>query len=253
MRKIHVSRPLEGATLIEIAAPPANPLSLDMRKAFEAELDRIAEDDSQRVLIITGRGDHFSAGDNLIDARARGEDALASLKQFGGLIEKIEALRIPVIAAVNGAAVGGGLELALCCDIRIGSDKASFVGAGVNVGLMASVFRLPRLVGTGPAKSILLTGLPVDAQEALRIGLLTAVHPPDQLLDAALQLAKRIASRAPLSVEATKRQCGRAFDIHTDDAMEVAIAELEVLARSKDHETALEAFANKKPPSFSRS
>lgn len=252
MNKIHVSHPLDGATLIEIDAPPANPLSLEMRLAFEAELDRISDDVSQRVLIVTGKGEHFSAGDNLIDALERGEDSLSSLKQFGALLEKLENLRVPVIAAINGAAVGGGLELALCCDIRIGSDKASFIGAGVNVGLMASVFRLPRLIGTGPAKAMLLTGLPVSAQEALHFGLLTAMHSPETLMDEALLLAKRLASRAPLSVEATKRQCGQAFDISTDDAMAVAIAELNVLARSHDHKAALAAFAKKEAPKFSR-
>lgn len=252
MNKIHVSQPLDGVTLIEIDAPPANPLSLEMRLAFEAELDRIAGDDSQRALVVTGKGEHFSAGDNLIDAFRRGEDSLSSLKQFGALLDKIEALRVPVIAAINGAAVGGGLELALCCDIRIGSDRASFIGAGVNVGLMASVFRLPRLIGTGPAKSMLLTGLPVGAQDALRFGLLTAVHSPETLMDEALRLAKRIATRAPLSVEATKRQCARAFDIETADAMEAAIAELDVLARSQDHKSALAAFAQKQTPKFSR-
>ncbi len=115
------------------------------------------------------------------------------------MLERIETYLIPVIAAVNGHCLGGGLELASVCDIRIASQAASFVCAGVNVGLMASAYRLPRLIGVARAKQMLLTGAPHDAATAERFGLVTAVHAADTLLPEAIRLAARIASRAPLS------------------------------------------------------
>jgi enoyl-CoA hydratase/carnithine racemase len=158
-----------------------------------------------------------------------------------------------VVAAINGWAVGGGLELALCCDIRLASTEAKFVCAGVNVGLMASTYRLPRLIGTSRAKAMLLTGLPHDAETAERYGLVTGLHAPDELRGAAVALAERIATRAPLSVEATKRTANRAVDLAPDDFNAMAAAELDVLRASKDHQAALAAFRDRGEPTFTRS
>ena len=118
-----------------------------------------------------------------------------------------------MIAAINGWCVGGGFELALCCDLRIASAEARFVCAGVNMGLMVSAWRLPRLIGVSRAKAMLLTGSPHDARTAELWGLVTAVCEPEALQGAAIELASRIASRAPLSVEATKRIASRAPDL----------------------------------------
>jgi enoyl-CoA hydratase len=101
-------------------------------------------------LVITGRDNAFCAGDDLLEELTRGDRALPMLGQFGRLLEKIERLRVPVIGAINGHAVGGDLELALACDIRIASPDAIFLAAGVNIALMASVYRLPRLIGARP-------------------------------------------------------------------------------------------------------
>lgn len=251
--KLHISRPSEGVALIEIDSPPANALGHALRETFAATLDELEADLSVRALVLTGRGKGFCAGDDLREAMGRGDDTLSSLAQFGGLLDRLERLRAPVVAAVNGHAIGGGLELALCCDIRIASARASFQGAGVNVGLMASVRRLPRLIGIGPAKAMLLTGLPIDADTARAYGLVTAVHPPDQLMDEALALAARIASRAPLAVEASKRMIGQAFDLSPDEAVPKASQELRALAASNDHRAAIAAFVTRQEPRFSRS
>jgi len=250
---LHVSRPLPGAVLIEIDAPPSNALGGEVRTRFEAELEAIEADLDVRVVILTGRGPGFCSGDDLKEAMSRGEDAVGSLNQFGRLLNRIEALRAPVIAAVNGYAIGGGLELALSCDIRIASDKAWFLGAGVNVGLMASVYRLPRLVGVGPAKAMLLTGTKTDAETALRYGLVTAIHPPEALLAEALALAERIATRAPLSVEASKRMIGQAFDLDAEASARAAGRELKVLVASNDHKAGVKAFVTRQEPAFTRS
>ena len=156
-------------------------------------------------------------------------------------MNRVDAARVPVIAAINGFCLGGGLELALACDIRLSSPDAIFTASGVNVGLMASIKRLPRLIGEGPAKAMLLTGAPVDAETALIRGLVTGLH--KAVVKDALALADRIATRAPLSVEAVKRVVGRPFDER---------AELAALFHSEDHQSALQAFAAKQTPSFRR-
>lgn len=250
--KLQISRHSENIVLIEIDCPPANALGTAVRQRLEHELDLIEEDLTVRAVILIGRGAGFCSGDDLREAANRGDNALASLSQFGRMLDKIEQLRVPVIAAINGFAIGGGLELALCCDIRIASEQAWFLGAGVNVGLMASVHRLPRLIGVGPAKAMLLTGLKADAQTALGYGLVTAVYPYDQLMDEALILARRIATRAPLSVEASKRMIGKAFDLQPREAAIEAGKELSILASSDDHKEGLRAFSAQEKPSFTR-
>jgi enoyl-CoA hydratase len=157
-----------------------------------------------------------------------------------------------VIAAINGWCLGGGLELASVCDIRIAAAEARFVCSGVNVGLMASAYRLPRLIGLARAKHMLLTGSPVDAATADKFGLVTAVHAGDALRVQAVTLAERIASRAPLSVEATKRTAALASDLSPEEAAALNAKELAVLSRSADHKAALAAFAEKREPVFKR-
>jgi len=250
---LHVSRPSGGVVLIEIDNPPANALGGAIRERLEGALDEIDADLAVRVVVLTGRGKGFCAGDDLREAISRGEGTLSSLAQFGRLLDKIERLRVPVIAAVNDHAIGGGLELALVCDIRIADEKATFLGAGVNVGLMASTYRLPRLIGIGPAKAMLLTGMKVDAATALSYGLVTAVHPADRLRDEALKLAARIASRAPLSIEASKRMIDQAFDLTPDAAAIASGEELRVLAASNDHKAGVLAFVTRQEPHFTRS
>jgi enoyl-CoA hydratase len=250
---IHYGKPGPHIALIEIDAPPSNALGQAARRQFLAHLAEIENDTAIRAVIVTGRGANFCSGDDLKEREASlkggGEDPAAS---FPALVDRLEALRVPVIAAINGFAVGGGLELALGCDIRVASTQAQFVCAAVNVGLIASAWRLPRLIGIARAKHMLLTGLPFDAASAERFGLVTALHPAETLQDAALALAERIASRAPLSVEATKRVAGRALDLDASAAAEALRKEFAPLIRSADHAEALAAFREKRTPVFRR-
>ena len=183
------------------------------------------------------------------DAGEQGED----LAGFGRLLERLDATRAPVIAAINGWCIGGGFELALCCDIRVASTEARFTCAGVNMGLMASAYRLPRLIGVSRAKAMLLTGSPHDAATAEHYGLITGLHAPDDLAAAALALAERIAGRAPLSVEATKRVASsRGLAWQPEDSAAMKVADLRVLRRSADHKEAVTAFREKRDPVFTR-
>jgi enoyl-CoA hydratase/carnithine racemase len=247
--QVHVHPVSEAVVLLEIDNPPMNPLGVEMRATFMEALDQVEANDALRCLIVTGKGRAFCAGDDLKNVSPAGED----LAGFGRLLDRLEQTRVPVIAAVNGWCVGGGFELACCCDLRIASTEAKFVCAGVNVGLMASTYRLPRLIGVSRAKAMLLTGLPHDAETAERYGLTTGLHAPQELRAAAIALAERIASRAPLSVEASKRTATRAPDLSPDEFNAMAGPELKVLRKSNDHKAAVAAFRERKEPVFTRS
>jgi enoyl-CoA hydratase/carnithine racemase len=246
---IHVSRPTGSILLLELDAPPANALGLAVRAQLVKILDEIAKDEEVRAVVLTGRGGVFCAGDDLREAAERQAggrapaDALAAVENFNRLMDWIEALRVPVIAAIDGWCFGGGLELALACDIRLASDRAVFAASGVNIGLMASVTRLPRLIGVARAKAHLLTGAQFGPERALADGIVTAVHPPERLLPEAFHLAEWIASRAPLAVEATKRVV---------DGRSYVEEELPALVASADHREAVAAFMAKRTTLFKR-
>jgi enoyl-CoA hydratase len=245
---IHVEAAGENVRVLTIDNPPMNPLGVAMRETFMRTLDEVETHADLRAIVVTGKGRAFCAGDDLKDVSPQGED----LAGFGRLLDRVEASRAPIIAAINGWCIGGGFELACCCDIRIASTEAKFVCAGVNMGLMASAYRLPRLIGVSRAKAMLLTGSPHDAETAERFGLVTALHAPDDLREAAIALARRVASRAPLSVEATKRVAGRAVDLSPEDAAAMQAQDLRVLRRSDDHKEAVRAFREKREPLFTR-
>lgn len=244
----------DGVALIEIANPPANALGRAAREAFHKVLDHIAARQDIRAVILTGSSGTFCSGDDLKEQRLLQADGLAArqlqLGAFGRLIERIASLPIPVVAAINGHCLGGGLELALACDLRIGADSARFVCAGVNVGLMASAYRLPRLIGVARAKHMLLTGLPIPATTAEAFGLITLRIPDERLRAEARDLARRIASRAPLSVTATRELADRAADLTPEQAAAHSSKVLSQLLASEDHAEALQAFREKRSPQF---
>ncbi len=245
---IHISSDDEGVVVVTLDNPPMNPLGESMRARFIEVLDEVATSSDFRVLVITGKGKAFCAGDDLKSGSIAGSGAAG----FGQLLERLDQLPQPIVGAINGWCIGGGFELALCCDVRVASDEAQFVCAGVNMGLMASAYRLPRLIGEARAKAMLLTGLPVTATMAEQYGLVTAVHTANELLPSALRLAQRIASRAPLSVEATKSLAGRASDLSREEAGAIQKSVVTRLRESEDHREAVAAFRDKRNPLFQR-
>jgi enoyl-CoA hydratase len=253
---VHLRREGDHVAVLEIDNPPRNPLGFAMRAMLRERLQELETDLTVRSVVLTGRGPAFCSGDDLregLEAASGEAEPAANLFDFGRVLVQIEAFRVPVIAAVNGWCVGGGVELALACDLRVASHAARFVCAGVNVGLAASAYRLPRLIGKANAKHMLYTGLPYDGHEALRFGLVNELHPPDELMPAALRLAERIATRAPLSVEASKRLANKAADLTPDEAAAAQLAELQVLVGTNDHLSAVTAFFEKREPEFTRS
>ena len=240
--------------MAELDNPPRNTLQAGMVTRLREAITEAESDPDIRVLVIAGRGPAFCAGADLRDKREAlgGEETADAPPDLVGLFRALEKTPLPVIGLINGWCVGGGLELALQFDIRLASTEARFVCAGVNMGLIASAYRLPRLIGVAAAKAMLLTGSPFDAEAALRFNLVTELHPAGELKAAGIAMAERIASRAPLSVEATKRIADLAFDLPTEDGQRAQLQEAMILSRSADHRAAVTAFLNKTDPVFTR-
>ncbi len=205
----------ENIGLLTINRPEKmNAISQELTAELSLLLDEIENDDELRVIVMTGAGDKaFVAGadiNELVDRDARLGRRVSRERQE--IFSRIENLHVPVIAAVNGYALGGGLELALACSIRICSEKAQFGAPEVKLGIIpgdGGTQRLPRLVGQGRAMEMIITGDFIDAQEAYRIGLVNKVFPPEKLKEEAMELAKKIASRPPLAVRYAKEAVNR--------------------------------------------
>ena len=239
---IHLSFPELSIALIELDTAPANVLAMAERARLLEAFAAVEADKAVRVAIITGRNGAFCTGDDLAEALSRDtETQSAAILHFLAMCDTVAACRVPVIAAVDGWCIGGGLELALACDIRLASNRTSFACSAVRMGLTASAGRLTALIGASRAKPHLLTGAPFDAARALADGTVVEVHPAEGLLDAALAMAKLIASRAPLAIEATKRV---ASGVSTTEA------ETPDLAATADHAEARAAFIGKRPAVF---
>lgn len=251
--RIHKTYISKHILLLEIDNPPANSLSSEIKKQFGQVIDEIESQNELRAIILSGRGDKFCVGDDLKEAAefAKTETGiLNNLREFIKVIARFENLGIPTIAACNGWTIGGGLELALCCDIRIASDTARFKGVAVNIGLTASGARLPRIIGIGRTKQMLFTAEAIDAKTALQYGLVTATHPSEELLNEAKILAEVIASKAPLAIISTKNIINSSTELNEKEMNFLSKEELEKLSKTKDYRIALEAFSQKKTPVF---
>lgn len=191
-----------------------NAISNELTAELHSLLSELEKDEKLKALIITGAGDKaFVAGADikeLVDRDARIGRRVSRERQE--VFSRMENLPVPVIAAVNGYALGGGLEIALACNIRLCSEKAQFGAPEVKLGIIpgdGGTQRLPRLVGLGRAMEMILTGDFIDAQEAYRIGLVNKVFPHEELMDKAMELAQKIASRPPLAVKYAKEAVNR--------------------------------------------
>lgn len=221
----------EQMAIVRINRPQAlNALNTATLQELSDIFSVVANNSSVRVVILTGSGEKsFVAGADIAEMNDKSPMEARSFSQLGHrLMNQIENLPQPVIAAVNGFALGGGLELAMACDIRLASENARFGQPEVNLGIPAGfggTQRLPRLVGSGRASEILLTADPFDAQEAFRIGLVNRVYAKEELMEQAIAMAKKIASKAPIAVQLTKSAIykGENMDLVSGQAYEAEI------------------------------
>lgn len=244
----------EGIWTLTVNRPEArNALLPETAREIEERLLAFDADDSARVAIITGAGDKaFCAGADLRQSRPLPAPAVAALGPNAALI-KSPGIAKPVIAAVNGYALGGGCELALICDIRIASRTASFALPEVQIGSIpgsGGTQRLMRLIPPGYAYHLALTGERISAEEAYRIGLVTKVVEPAELMPAAIELAKRIAANAPLSVKAIKRLMGEGPSLPLAEGLRQERLYFTLLRDSEDRAEGRKAFAEKRKPDF---
>jgi enoyl-CoA hydratase len=237
-----------------------NAIDRNLIAAFEALFDRLDSDRDARVLILTGADRAFCAGADLKSdfvASAGPEESLASQLRLARLMERIANLRQPVIAAVNGAAAGGGFAFTLAADIRIAGRSASFSIANARLGLSAGEcgisWLLPRTIGLTHAFELMLTGRKFDAEEAERIGYVLRTVADDALIDSALETARLIAANAPFGVAMTKDIVRRNLETSSMQSAIALEARTQLLCgQSGDFREAVSAFLEKRPADFTR-
>jgi 2-(1,2-epoxy-1,2-dihydrophenyl)acetyl-CoA isomerase len=245
-----------GVATLTLDRPEAlNALTVPVRIALRKALESIAADRSIRSVILTGAGRAFCAGQDLAE-REQPDAAPLDVElreRYNPIIRTLRSMGQPVIAAVNGVAAGAGASLAFACDLRIAAEEARFVLAFGRIGLVpdsGATWFLPRLVGRAKAAEMALVGDPVDAAEALRIGLVSRVVPGSSLITESRALADRLAAGAPLAMALTKGALERASAIDLEEALDGEAKLQGIAGASADHAEGLAAFREKRQPRF---
>ena len=244
----------EGVTVMKISAPKSlNALNSTILKEIDDFIGSL--DATTRVLIVTGDGEKsFVAGADISEMAHLDEPQGFEFGRLGAQVfRRIETLPIPVIAAVNGFALGGGCELAMSCDIRIASNKAKFgqpeVGLGIIPGF-SGTYRLPKLIGQGYAKEMIYTGKVIRADEALRIGLVNAVYEPEELMDKAMEMAQMMLKNAPVAISLAKQSINEGYDLDADGAIGLENKLFGKCFATHDQKEGMDAFLNKRKAEF---
>jgi len=216
----------------------SNSLHPEMVKQLSAALDEIAVSEESNAVIITGAGKHFCAGLDLsLLMNWAEEEKSVYLRRVTEIFDKIWRLPQPVIAAVNGAAIAGGFDLAAFCDLRLAARKAIFGQAEINVGLVQIIHPLYKTIGLARAKELAMLGEPVSADEAYRIGLVNHLYESEELMPQAQQMAQKLAAKPRLALFETKRLTRELIDLDTKAALEEIRATLRRCFNSDEHKT----------------
>ena len=250
-----------GILTLTLNRPEAlNALNPQTTQALRAGLEAAGRDPEVGAIILTGAGRAFCAGADLKEVSARAAsgdpDLGADLRaNYTPMIRAIRACPKPVIAAVNGTAAGAGLSLALACDLRIAAAGAQMIVVFVRVGLVpdaGSLFFLTRMLGLSKATELALTGEPLNADDAVRLGLVAAVVPPDQLMAATMERARRLAEGPRQTYALIKRGMERALQLDLEQTMELESQLQALAAETPDAQEAIRAFLEKRKPVFGR-
>ncbi|MCR5611499.1 MAG: enoyl-CoA hydratase/isomerase family protein [Clostridiales bacterium] len=236
--------------VMTISRPEAlNALNSAMLDELTETCAKIKQDEKIRVLIVTGEGKAFVAGADIAEMKDLDQKAGKAFGQKGqAALSALENLPMPIIAAVNGYALGGGCELMLCTDIRFASERAKFgqpeVGLGITPGF-GGTQRLPRLIGVSKAKELIFTGRVINAEEALKIGLVDHVVPPEVLMDEAMKLAEEIAKNAPVAVRNAKVAVSKFTNKMLPTDLDSEAELFSRCFRTDDQKMAMDSFVNK--------
>lgn len=237
--------------IITMNRPEAlNALSSAVFADLTKALDQVEHDDDVYVVIITGAGRAFVAGADIGEmANMNVEEGLAFSELGNGLLMRVDMFPKPTIAAVNGFALGGGCELSLACDIRIASEKAKFgqpeVGLGIIPGF-GGTQRMARIIGTGPAMELIFTADTIDAKQAEKIGMVNHVVPAEELMNTAIAMAEKIASKAQVAIRTSKMALRRGIDCDINTAVTYEALAFATCFGTEDQKDAMKAFVEKR-------
>ena len=240
---------------LELVNPPLNLVTRELTEELREALAQLAASEDVRAVVVSGRGERaFCAGSHIGEFEAlRGRVAEGKLLLEKLVYRQLAQLPMPTIAAIEGDALGGGLELALCCDLRIASERARLGMPEVRLAVLpgsGGTQRLPRLVGPARAKELILTGRIISAHDAERIGLVNQVVPAGEARMAADAMASEIAERGPLAVQEAKRLIDIAGDLDLDAGLAAELAASERIFSSEDMVEGAKAFFDKRPPTY---
>lgn len=245
----------DSICIVKINNPQAlNALNTTVLNELDCAFSEIAADSSILAVILTGEGKAFVAGADISQmSTMNASEGKAFGEKGAAVFRKIELLDKPVIAAINGFALGGGCELAMCCDIRIASAKAKLgqpeVGLGITPGFSGTQ-RLPRIVGIGRAKELIYTADVINAEEAYRIGLVNKVVEPEALMDTAIAMAKKIAGKAPVAVRYSKEAINRGIQTDIDSAIAIEANLFGLCFSTEDQKEGMSAFLEKREAQY---
>jgi enoyl-CoA hydratase len=231
-----------------------NALNTEVLEELDKLLDEIEKDDETFVVVFTGEGKAFVAGADIGEMKDKNLIEGKKFAQLGHKVfRKIELLEKPVIAAVNGYALGGGCELAMSCDIRIAGEKAKFgqpeVGLGITPGF-GGTQRLSRLVGSAKAKELIFTADTISAQEAEKIGLVNKVVPQEELIIETMNMANKITSKGQVAVRFSKNAINRGIETDIDTALDIEINLFGMCFATEDQKEGMKAFTEKRKAEF---
>ncbi|MGN0301537.1 MAG: enoyl-CoA hydratase/isomerase family protein [Anaerotardibacter sp.] len=240
----------DGLLIVRINRPDvANALNGETSKAMENILNNAETDPAVRVIIITGTGKVFCAGEDLAELSGSGECQTVTEHGFGGVTARVSSK--PIIAAVNGSAAGGGMEIAISCDLVVANEKAKFGFTEVGLGIIAStggIVRLARDINRKDCMELLLTGKRITAQEAKDLGMINYLVPGDEVMDKAIELANDILKNAPLALKWTKYLVHACDQMSEEDAMRYCDAAYRFLEKTEDGIEGPLAFTEKREP-----
>lgn len=246
----------EGIAIVTLNRPDAaNALSKQMLNELNEIITDIKEDPEVRVVILTGAGEKaFCAGADLKERRGMSDDEVKkAVRLIGATVNRVEALPQPVIAALNGAAFGGGLELALACDLRVGALEAKVGLTETSLAIIpgaGGTQRLPRLIGPGKAKELIFRAKRLTAEEAEAIGILEYAVPREKLLDKALEIAQSIGRNAPLALVQAKTAINQGLEVDLATGLKIEELAYNALIPTEDRLEGLRAFTEKRPPQY---
>ena len=242
-------------TTIRLQNPPLNLVTVELTHELDSSLAAIEADSNVRCVIVTGTGERaFCAGSDVKEFESlQGRVGEGKLLLEKAVYRRLANLAVPSIAAIQADALGGGLELALCCDLRVADERAKLGLPEVRLGVMpgsGGTQRLPRIVGTARAKEMILMGEIIDAAEAAQIGLINRVAPAGGAVEAATAMAETIASRGPVAVREAKRAIDIAGNVPMDDGLAAELDASERVFSSQDMLEGARAFFEKRPPKY---